>query len=85
MVKVENVSNLKSWQEINYNAAHASSVWKDGVNAANFGIASMFSFHATKVFNRTSLLYSTAMNITGIRFIPCLESRELSPGNMSTL
>lgn len=34
-----------------YDAAHAFGVWKDGVNAANFGDASMFSFHATKVFN----------------------------------
>lgn len=34
-----------------YDAAHAFGVMKDGVNAANFGDASMFSFHATKVFN----------------------------------
>ncbi len=34
-----------------YDAAHAFGVWKNGVNAANFGDASMFSFHATKVFN----------------------------------
>ena len=34
-----------------YDAAHAFGVVKDGVNAANFGDASMFSFHATKVFN----------------------------------
>ena len=32
-----------------YDAAHAFGVSKDGVNAANFGDASMFSFHATKV------------------------------------
>ena len=34
-----------------YDAAHAFGVTKDGVNVANFGDASMFSFHATKVFN----------------------------------
>ena len=34
-----------------YDAAHAFGVWLNGVNAANFGEASMFSFHATKVFN----------------------------------
>ena len=34
-----------------YDAAHAFGVVKHGVNAANFGDASMFSFHATKVFN----------------------------------
>lgn len=34
-----------------YDAAHAFGVSYNGVNAANFGDASMFSFHATKVFN----------------------------------
>ena len=34
-----------------YDAAHAFGVRLNGVNAANFGEASMFSFHATKVFN----------------------------------
>lgn len=34
-----------------YDAAHAFAVSKDGVSAASFGDASMFSFHATKVFN----------------------------------
>ncbi len=34
-----------------YDAAHAFGVEKDGVPAARFGDASMFSFHATKVFN----------------------------------
>ena len=34
-----------------YDAAHAFGVRKNGVSAANFGDASMFSFHATKVFN----------------------------------
>ena len=34
-----------------YDAAHAFGVSLNGVNAANFGEASMFSFHATKVFN----------------------------------
>lgn len=34
-----------------YDAAHAFGVVQNGVNAANCGDASMFSFHATKVFN----------------------------------
>lgn len=34
-----------------YDAAHAFGVEKDGVGVGNFGDASMFSFHATKVFN----------------------------------
>ncbi len=34
-----------------YDAAHAFGVVKDGVSVANFGTASMFSFHATKVYN----------------------------------
>lgn len=34
-----------------YDAAHAFSEKLDGVNVANFGDFSMFSFHATKVFN----------------------------------
>lgn len=34
-----------------YDAAHAFSVEYNGISAANFGDASIFSFHATKVFN----------------------------------
>lgn len=34
-----------------YDAAHAFGVLRNGVSAATFGDASMFSFHATKVFN----------------------------------
>ena len=34
-----------------YDAAHAFGVKKNGISAANFGDASMFSFHATKVYN----------------------------------
>lgn len=34
-----------------YDAAHAFGVTLEGVGIANFGDASMFSFHATKVFN----------------------------------
>lgn len=34
-----------------YDAAHAFGVYRNGISAANFGDASMFSFHATKVFN----------------------------------
>jgi len=34
-----------------YDAAHAFGVTYRGISSANFGDASMFSFHATKVFN----------------------------------
>lgn len=34
-----------------YDAAHAFGVKKNGISSANFGDVSMFSFHATKVFN----------------------------------
>ena len=34
-----------------YDAAHAFGVTYNGISSANFGDASMFSFHATKVFN----------------------------------
>lgn len=34
-----------------YDAAHAFGVKEEGVSVARFGDASMFSFHATKVFN----------------------------------
>ena len=34
-----------------YDAAHAFGVTCNGISAANFGDASMFSFHATKVFH----------------------------------
>lgn len=34
-----------------YDAAHAFAVEKDGRSSASFGDASMYSFHATKVFN----------------------------------
>ncbi|MDO4183580.1 MAG: DegT/DnrJ/EryC1/StrS family aminotransferase [Coriobacteriia bacterium] len=34
-----------------YDAAHAFGVSRHGVSSASFGDASMFSFHATKVFN----------------------------------
>lgn len=37
--------------KIIYDAAHAFGVKKNGISVACFGDASMFSFHATKVFN----------------------------------
>lgn len=54
-----NVCNIKEIERIAkkhnlkviYDAAHAFGVTVDGVSIANFGDASMFSFHATKVFN----------------------------------
>jgi len=54
-----NVCNVKEIERIAkkhnlkviYDAAHAFGVTVDGEGVANFGDASMFSFHATKVFN----------------------------------
>lgn len=44
---IANKHNLK----VIYDAAHAFGVTYNGISSANFGDASMFSFHATKVFN----------------------------------
>jgi dTDP-4-amino-4,6-dideoxygalactose transaminase len=54
-----NICNVESVERIAkkynlkiiYDAAHAFGTTVDGVSVANFGDASMFSFHATKVFN----------------------------------
>ncbi len=50
---VEEIRNIadKYNLKIIYDAAHAFGVTYNGVGVANFGDASMFSFHATKVFN----------------------------------
>ncbi len=45
--KIADKHNLK----VIYDAAHAFGVTYKGENVANFGDASMFSFHATKVYN----------------------------------
>lgn len=45
--KIAKKYNLK----VIYDAAHAFAVKYKGISSANFGDASMFSFHATKVFN----------------------------------
>ncbi|WP_316569209.1 DegT/DnrJ/EryC1/StrS family aminotransferase [Neobacillus sp. YIM B06451] len=45
--RIANKYNLK----VIYDAAHAFGVTVNGKGVANFGDASMFSFHATKVFN----------------------------------
>ena len=45
--RIAKTHNLK----VIYDAAHAFAVKFKGVSSANFGDASMFSFHATKVFN----------------------------------
>lgn len=47
---IDNIAKKHNLKVI-YDAAHAFGVTKDGENVANFGDASMFSFHATKVFN----------------------------------
>lgn len=54
-----NICNVKEIERIAkkhklkviYDAAHAFGITFDGIGVANFGDASMFSFHATKVFN----------------------------------
>lgn len=48
--EIQRIADKHSLKVI-YDAAHAFGVVKDGVNVANFGNASMFSFHATKVYN----------------------------------
>jgi dTDP-4-amino-4,6-dideoxygalactose transaminase len=51
--KVKEIDDIakKHNLKIIYDAAHAFGVNIDGVGIGNFGDASMFSFHATKVFN----------------------------------
>lgn len=48
--EIEKVANKYNLRVI-YDAAHTFGITVDGVSVANFGDASMFSFHATKVFN----------------------------------
>ena len=48
--KIEAIAKKYNLKVI-YDAAHAFAVKYKGVSSANFGDASMFSFHATKVFN----------------------------------
>ena len=53
MCDVERIDEIAKKHNIKviYDAAHAFAVKYKGVSSANFGDASMFSFHATKVFN----------------------------------
>ena len=53
MCDVERVQAIadKHGLKVIYDAAHAFAVKYKGVSSANFGDASIFSFHATKVFN----------------------------------
>lgn len=48
--KIQEIADKYSLKVI-YDAAHAFGVTYNGISTANFGDASMFSFHATKVFN----------------------------------
>ncbi len=48
--KIQEIADKYNLRVI-YDAAHAFGVFKKGVSSAAFGDASMFSFHATKVFN----------------------------------
>ena len=53
MCDVERIQEIadKHGLKVIYDAAHAFGVKYKGISSANFGDASMFSFHATKVFN----------------------------------
>lgn len=53
MCRVERIQEIaqRHGLKVIYDAAHAFAVKYKGVSSANFGDASMFSFHATKVFN----------------------------------
>ena len=53
MCDVEKIDSIARKHELKviYDAAHAFGVKYKGISSANFGDASMFSFHATKVFN----------------------------------
>ena len=53
MCDVERIEQIakKHHLKVIYDAAHAFAVKYKGVSSANFGDSSMFSFHATKVFN----------------------------------
>lgn len=48
--KIQEIAD-KHGLKVIYDAAHAFNVKVDDIDAANFGDISMFSFHATKVFN----------------------------------
>ncbi|MGG0657032.1 DegT/DnrJ/EryC1/StrS family aminotransferase [Rummeliibacillus pycnus] len=48
--EIERIANKYNLKVI-YDAAHAFGITVNGESVANFGDASMFSFHATKVFN----------------------------------
>jgi len=48
--EVERIAKKHNLKVI-YDAAHTFGITVDGIGIANFGDASMFSFHATKVFN----------------------------------
>ena len=53
MCDVEGIRQIaeKHGLKVIYDAAHAFGVKYKGISSANYGDASMFSFHATKVFN----------------------------------
>lgn len=61
--KIEKLASKYNLKVI-YDAAHAFGVKADGISVGNFGDASMFSFHATKVFHTIeggALIYRDAL------------------------
>lgn len=73
---VEEIDRIakKHGLKVIYDAAHAFGAKYNGVQSANFGDASMFSFHATKVFNtieggsvcfKDASLYNTLTEMKG--------------------
>jgi dTDP-4-amino-4,6-dideoxygalactose transaminase len=50
VIEIERIAKKYNLKVI-YDAAHAFGVEVDGIGISNFGDASMFSFHSTKVFN----------------------------------
>lgn len=72
--KIAKIHNLK----VIYDAAHAFGVTLNGVSAANFGDAAMFSTHATKVFHtiegglvsyKDEMLFKAMKHIVNFGFI----------------
>lgn len=68
--RIEEIARKHNLKVI-YDAAHAFGVKKDGKSITAYGDASMFSFHATKVFNTVeggAVVYSDEKLTNGLRY-----------------